>query len=167
MNTTTLLLIFVAINVVLIALFILAYQLFRSDPAPTVSDPLGVPRVARVSGVIGTLAETRPIDGDAPAVAAMAAAPGSTNAGSGASATTATVSKPATSAPSSQKNAVKQSKAAPSENTVPPGNAGLSRNKERGTTSEPMPHRDEERIPIPRLDLPGLFAVDTGAVADG
>ncbi len=55
--TTTIVLILVVLNLVLLILGLAAWRLFRSDPNPTVSDPLGVPRVARVSGIVGTLSD--------------------------------------------------------------------------------------------------------------
>ena len=55
--TTTIVLILVALNVVLLILGLTAWRLFRSDPNPTVSDPLGVSRVARVSGIVGTVSD--------------------------------------------------------------------------------------------------------------
>lgn len=55
--TTTIVLILVVLNLMLLILGLAAWRLFRSDPNPTVSDPLGVPRVARVSGIVGTLSD--------------------------------------------------------------------------------------------------------------
>lgn len=55
--TSTIVLVLVVLNLVLVALGLLAWRLFRSDPNPTVSDSLGVPRVARVSGIVGTLSD--------------------------------------------------------------------------------------------------------------
>ena len=57
MDTSTIIVILVVLNLVLLALGVVAWRLFRSDPNPTVSDPLGVPRVARVSGIVGTLSD--------------------------------------------------------------------------------------------------------------
>ncbi|MFW2383824.1 MAG: hypothetical protein ACN4GZ_18880 [Acidimicrobiales bacterium] len=75
MNTPTFALIFLLINVVLVVLFFVAYRLFKSDPTPTVSDPLGVPRVARVSGVLGTMSENDNAQGVRPAVVTAAGPP--------------------------------------------------------------------------------------------
>jgi len=122
LNTPTIALIFLVINVVLIALFFVAYRLFKSDPMPTVSDPLGVPRVARVSGVLGTVSEKNTANGVRPAVA--------------------TVVRPLVGA-----------------------DEGLIREDASDPGSVPkLEARPASREPLPdRLELPGLFALDTGS----
>ncbi len=157
MSQTTFITIFAVVNIVLIGLFFLAYRLFRSDPSPTVSDPLGVPRVARVSGVIGTLSDEK-TSGSAnrgkvsqPAVAAVASAgpvsPGVSEASPAGTTSTETVESSSTDDAGSS-TAIVESTHEPEAMNAASGDTivdAMSR------TNAPDP-----------LDLPGLFVIDTG-----